>query len=55
MKRILRIIGLALLALLVISTFVFLWQKSKPKTVLYTVVVPQMGDIEKKHCCNWQG
>lgn len=47
MKRILRIIGLALLALLVISTFVFLWQKSKPKTVLYTVVVPQMGDIEK--------
>ena len=47
MKRILRIIGLALLALIVISTFVFLWQKSKPKMVLYTIVVPQMGDIEK--------
>lgn len=47
MKRILRIIGLALLGLLVISTFVFLWQKSKPKTVLYTIVAPEMGDIEK--------
>ena len=47
MKRILRIFGFALLILLVISTFVFLWQKSKPKTVLYTIVVPVTGDIEK--------
>ena len=47
MKRILRIIGFALLGLLVISTFVFLWQKSKPKTVLYTIVAPEVGDIEK--------
>ena len=47
MKRILRIIGFALLGVLVISTFVFLWQKSKPKTVLYTIVAPAVGDIEK--------
>lgn len=47
MKRILRIIGFAILALLVVSTFVFLWQKSKPKTVLYTIVYPEVGDIEK--------
>ena len=47
MKRILRIIGFALLGVIVISTFVFLWQKSKPKTVLYTIVAPAVGDIEK--------
>lgn len=47
MKRILRIIGFALLGLLVISTFVFLWQKSRPKTVTYTIVTAEMGDIEK--------
>ena len=47
MKRILRIIGFALLGVIVISTFVFLWQKSKPKTVLYTIVTPAVGDIEK--------
>ena len=47
MKRILKIIGFALLGVLVISTFVFLWQKSKPKTILYTIVAPKIGDIEK--------
>ena len=47
MKRILRIIGFALLGLLVISTFMFLWQKSKPKTVLYAIETPKIGDIEK--------
>lgn len=47
MKRILRIIGLVLLSLLVISTFVFLWQKSRPKVVQYTVVTAQNGDIQK--------
>lgn len=47
MKRILRIIGFALLGLLVISTFVFLWQKSKPKTVEYSIVTAEMGNIEK--------
>lgn len=47
MKRILRIIGFALLGLLVISTFVFLWQKSRPKTVNYTIVEAETGSIEK--------
>lgn len=47
MKRILRIVGLVLLTLLVISTFVFLWQKSRPKVVRYTVVTAQNGNIEK--------
>ncbi len=47
MKRILKIIGFSLLGLLVISTFVFLWQKSRPKTVNYTIVTAQTGSIEK--------
>ncbi|MDD4777461.1 MAG: efflux RND transporter periplasmic adaptor subunit [Fermentimonas sp.] len=47
MKRILRIIGLVLLGLLVISTFVFLWQKSRPKVVQYTIVTAQNGNIQK--------
>lgn len=47
MKRILRIIGLVLLGLLVISTFMFLWQKSRPKVVQYTIVTSQKGDIQK--------
>lgn len=47
MKRILKIIGFALLGLLVISTFVFLWQKSRPETVNYTIVEAAYGNIEK--------
>lgn len=47
MKRILRIIGLVLLGLLVISTFVFLWQKSRPQVVQYTIVTAENGNIMK--------
>ncbi|MFA7155062.1 MAG: biotin/lipoyl-binding protein, partial [Proteiniphilum sp.] len=48
MKRILRIAGFVLLGLLVLSTFVFLWQKSRPKTVNYTIETAVKGDIEKR-------
>lgn len=48
MKKILRIVGLALLGLLVISTFVFLWQKSRPKVVTYKIEMAAKGDIEKR-------
>ncbi|MDD2246936.1 MAG: efflux RND transporter periplasmic adaptor subunit [Proteiniphilum sp.] len=48
MKRVLRIAGLALLGLLVISTFVFLWQKSRPRTVTYKIETAAKGDIEKR-------
>jgi len=47
MKRILKIIGFTLLGLLVISTFVFLWQKSRPTIVNYTIVEAETGNIEK--------
>ena len=48
MKKILRIVGLALLGLLVISTFVFLWQKSRPKVVTYKIEMAAKGDIKKR-------
>lgn len=48
MKKVFRIVGLSLLGLLVISTFVFLWQKSRPKTVTYKIESATKGDIEKR-------
>lgn len=48
MKKIFRIVGLSLLGLLVISTFVFLWHKSRPKTVTYKIESAVKGDIEKR-------
>lgn len=48
MKKVLRIIGLSLLGILVISTFVFLWQKSRPKVADYKIETAAKGNIEKK-------
>src|SRR5690554_400185 len=48
MKRILRIAGFILLGFLVISTFVFLWQKSRPKVVTYEIETTTTGTIEKR-------
>ena len=48
MKRILRIAGFALLGFLVISTFVYLWLKSRPKVVNYKIETTTMGSIEKR-------
>ncbi len=48
MKRILRIAGLVLLGLLVISTFVFLWQKSRPKVVNYKIETTKTDTIVKR-------
>lgn len=48
MKKILKIAGLILLALLVIWTFVFLWKKSKPEVKNYRVEQAQNSTIEKK-------
>lgn len=45
-RKILKVVGLALIALAVIGTFVFLWQKSQPKEVIYEVVEVTEGDIE---------
>ncbi|HBK31525.1 MAG TPA: efflux transporter periplasmic adaptor subunit, partial [Porphyromonadaceae bacterium] len=48
MRRVLKIAGLVLVALLVIGTFVFLWQKSRPKVTKYTIETATMGTIEKR-------
>ena len=47
MKRYSKLILAALIALLFIGTFVFLWQKSQPKEVQYTELTPTMGDVRK--------
>ena len=37
----------AIIALIFIGTFVFLWQKSQPKEVVYNEFTPKMEDIQK--------
>ena len=48
MKKVLKIAGLSLLGLLVILTFVFLWQKSRLKEVVYHIETVTKGKIEKR-------
>ena len=48
MKKVFKIIGLVFIGLLVIGTFVFLWQKSRPKVKKYEIEVVKKGDIAKK-------
>ncbi|MCW1734102.1 efflux RND transporter periplasmic adaptor subunit [Anaerorudis cellulosivorans] len=48
MKKVLKIAGLSLVGLLVILTFVFLWQKSRPKEVVYHIETVTKGDIVKR-------
>ena len=47
MKRYAKIIIAAIVALIFIGTFVFLWQKSRPKEVIYSELVPETKDIQK--------
>lgn len=48
MKKALKISGLVLLGLLVIWTFVFLWQKSRPKVKTYQIETVAKNNIEKR-------
>lgn len=48
MKKVLKITAWVLLILLVISTFVFLYQKSKPKITRYEIEVVKTDSIEKR-------
>lgn len=47
MKKYLKITLLVVVAAIFIGTFVFLYQKSKPKTTIYETVVPEIADLEK--------
>lgn len=47
MKKYLKITLLVVVAAIFVGTFVFLYQKSRPKTKTYEVVVPEIADLEK--------
>lgn len=47
MKKIWKWLGIILLAIVFIGTFVFLYQKSQPKPTLYQIVQPSVQDIER--------
>ena len=44
MKRYSKLIIAAIVALIFIGTFVFLWQKSQPKEVVYNEFTPKMEE-----------
>ena len=45
MKKYLKVFIAALIALIFIGTFVFLWQKSRPKEIVYQEFTPEKKDI----------
>ena len=47
MKKYSKLIISAIIALIFIGTFVFLWQKSQPKEVVYNEFTPKTEDIQK--------
>ena len=47
MKRYSKLIIAAIVVLIFIGTFVFLWQKSQPKEVVYNEFTPKLEDIQK--------
>ena len=47
MKRYSKLIIAAIVALIFIGTFVFLWQKSQPKEVVYNEFTPKLENIQK--------
>lgn len=48
MKKVLRITGLVIIGLIVIGTFVFLWNKSRPKITVYEIENPKRDSIANK-------
>ncbi len=47
MKKYSKLIIAAIIALIFIGTFVFLWQKSQPKEIVYNEFAPKTEDIQK--------
>ena len=47
MKKYIKLVIAAIVALIFIGTFVFLWQKSQPKPVVYEELAPEKMDINK--------
>ena len=47
MKKYSKLIIAAIIALIFIGTFVFLWQKSQPKEIVYSEFTPTMNEVKK--------
>ena len=47
MKKYSKLIIAAIIALIFIGTFVFLWQKSQPKEIVYNEFTPQLDSLQK--------
>jgi HlyD family secretion protein len=47
MKKYKKLIIATIIALIFIGTFVFLWQKSQPKEVVYNEFTPEMNEVKK--------
>jgi HlyD family secretion protein len=47
MKKYSKVIIAAIVALIFIGTFVFLWQKSQPKEIVYSEFTPKLDSIQK--------
>ena len=47
MKKYLKVTLLVVVAAIFIGTFIFLYQKSKPKTTVYETITPEIADLEK--------
>ena len=47
MNKYLKITLLVVVAAIFIGTFIFLYQKSKPKTTVYETITPEIADLEK--------
>ncbi len=47
MKKYRKLIIAAIIALIFIGTFVFLWQKSQPKEIVYNEFTPEMNEVKK--------
>ncbi len=48
MKKVGKIILLSLLGFMVLGTFWFLWEKSRPKVTEYEIITPEKGTVENK-------
>ncbi|GHU89423.1 RND transporter MFP subunit [Bacteroidia bacterium] len=48
MKKVGKIILFVFIGLVVLGTFMFLWQKSRPTVVRYEIITPEKGSIENK-------
>ena len=47
MKKYLKIALLVIVAIILVGTFIFLYQKSQPKVIVYETVPPEVTDLEK--------